>query len=618
MACSFRQFSSAPRWKSPELVDQNSTSAVSAPRRPQIVAQEAALPTTCPGCGALTQLEHREEAGFYSLARPSVKTWTNRLDTRDKSKASAEIPYCNRCNDLVNHNKGTSVVHPAVDDIDAIIKDSPYQNNHIYHVLDAADFPMSLVKNLDLDLTLGNLRSRNRRAKEHHWHAGGKATMSFIITRADLLAPKEEQVNSLLPKLVKTLRKALGPFGDRVRLGNVRLVSTTRGWWTRKIKEDIWKESGAHWLVGKVNVGKSMLFKVIYPGNEKKKSEAERLAANGVETVSVAELQGNAASKPEELEFEVEDAEAELDEKFSLLPPPQPLQQWPAMPIASHLPGTTASPIRIRFGKITRGLGRGELIDLPGLERSTLENHVIPEHRPTLVMTSRVTPERVTLRAGSSIIFGGGLIRIAPVTEDLVFMVHSFLPLTQHVTATEKVLLHEQGEREIRNLESIVLPESKNTVKSAGKFRLTTDVTRAYSGPLTRKSDVGLKVENLPFAVYATDILVEGVGWIEVVAQVRKPKRHPDTSSGLDSLKKALSGSEDSPIMPQIDYPEIEVFSPNGRFIGNRESIGGYALGGPKPVPVRKRPSRPRKSMVRVKRSKAGMLKKATRETNSQ
>ncbi len=96
---------------------------------------------------------------------------------------------------------------------------------------------MSLVKSLDMDLALASLRTKNRKSKQEKWTGGRRAKMSFIITRSDLLAPKKEQVDALLPKLLAILRKALGPFGERVRLGDVRLVSTTRGWWTTAVKE---------------------------------------------------------------------------------------------------------------------------------------------------------------------------------------------------------------------------------------------------------------------------------------------------------------------------------------------------------------------------------------------
>ena len=48
-------------------------------------------------------------------------------------------------------------------------------------------------------------------------------------------------------------------------------------------------------------------------------------------------------------------------------------------------------------------------------------------------------------------------------------------------------------------------------------------------------------------------------------------------------------------------YPEIEVFSPLGKYIGCRMPMCGSVLGGPKPVSSRERTARPRRSMVSVK-----------------
>ena len=80
---------------------------------------------------------------------------------------------------------------------------------------------------------------------------------------------------------------------------------------------------------------------------------------------------------------------------MSLLPPLQAETAYPRMPIVSSLPGTTASPIRIPFGN-----GKGELIDLPGVTRSSLHKHVQQERRKELIMHHRVVPEQHTIKPG--------------------------------------------------------------------------------------------------------------------------------------------------------------------------------------------------------------------------
>ena len=220
------------------------------------------LPTACPGCGALSQTISRSEPGFYDLRktrsrqRKQVATAEDAVfrasslassgtEPRSRSSISPEIPICDRCHELRYHNRGTPIIHPSVASIQAIIEESPHKHNHIYHVLDAADFPMSLIPNLQSALNLPRLRTRNRRSKTIRYLRGRVAEVSFIITRSDLLAPKKEQVDSLMPYLQEVLRDALGRTGKKVRLGNVRCVSAQRGWWTRQVKEEIWERGGA-------------------------------------------------------------------------------------------------------------------------------------------------------------------------------------------------------------------------------------------------------------------------------------------------------------------------------------------------------------------------------------
>ena len=57
----------------------------------------------------------------------------------------------------------------------------------------------------------------------------------------------------------------LAHLGKMVRLGNVRCVSSRRGWWTRQVKDEISSRGGGGWMVGKVNVGKSSLFGSVFP-----------------------------------------------------------------------------------------------------------------------------------------------------------------------------------------------------------------------------------------------------------------------------------------------------------------------------------------------------------------
>jgi hypothetical protein len=661
-----------------------------------------ALPRACPGCGAPSQIFDKKEAGYYNVDRKIVRNYIDRDNSTAQEatkeddvyvyalkQASPELlgelglehdavepptdkndqgatPVCDRCHNLVHHSVGSPIHHPTVESIQQTIAESPHRRNHIYHVVDAADFPLSIVPNLQTSLRIPKLRTQNRRAKHKGWVAHDRiAEISFIITRADLLAPKKEQVDALMPYVMDVLRDALGRVNNKARLGNVRLVSAKRGWWTKQVKDDIWERGGAGWMVGKVNVGKSNLFEAVFPkgrgadyqdvGKIRSAAEREEMLSS---TKTLEELtlvqqqladedaenerrashpQAHLHKPPEVDEF---DPEEDYEDPDALLPPAQPYTPYPVLPIASSLPGTTASPIRIPFGR-----NRGELIDLPGLARTTpgLETFVQATEHDNLVMKNRINSQRYTLKPGQSLILGGGLIRITPITEDLVFLVHPFVPIHPHVTRTEKAIDYQRqtSERQLQ-VPAILAPDVGSKMNSAGRFSLRWDVTKQLAGPMTSSAAGKMKPENLPFRIWSTDILIEGVGWIEISAQTRRPqgwqpsgliKKDPNHAHAakvaamqahrdrqqrkFDALARAeREGRDPDEVLDeefyeedmsdqmaewQEDYPEIEVFSPLGKFVGQRRPMCASLVGGPKAVASRDRKVRPRRSMVSVK-----------------
>jgi hypothetical protein len=261
-------------------------------------------------------------------------------------------------------------------------------------------------------------------------------------------------------------------------------------------------------------------------------------------------------------------------------------------------------------------------------------------------MTQRINSERYTLKPGQSLILGGGLIRITPVTPDLVFLVHPFVPIHPHVTRTEKAIDY-QAQTSDRQLQvpPILAPNVGPKMNSAGKFQLKWDATKKLAGPVTSPMAGKMKPENLPFRVWSTDILVEGVGWIEVSAQTRRPqgwkpsglaKKDPNQAKfdRITRLKEeeerknrkfaAIARAEKEGRDPEEvleeefydddmkdrmaeweeDYPEVEVFSPLGKFVGQRRPMCASMVSGPKYVASRDRKVRPRRSMVSVKKQR--------------
>ena len=467
---------------------------------------------------------------------------------------------CDRCHELKHHNKGTSIAHPSIEAIQETIAQSPHSYNHVYHILDAADFPLSLLPKLQENLSLAPQRSQNRRAKSTRYYRGKAADMSFIITRSDLLAPTKPQVDSLMPYLVEVLRDALKY--DGIRLGNVKCVSAKKSWWTKELKEHIWERGGGGWLVGKVNVGKSRIFQEIFP---KGRNVVDQPGKGDILPVAIAEVEQPFESSTHKQSIADQDSTLEAKNLDSiLLPPSQPETAYPVMPLISALPGTTASPIRVPYGR-----GKGELIDLPGLARSDLENYVREECRPQLIMSDRIKPVQQILKPGDSLLLGG-LIRITPTTPDITMLAYSFINFDSHRTSTEKAISIQIQERET-GLETIAAPGLGPRIKSAGTFELKWDVTKRQAGPLTANDAVGLSARVLPFVVLSTDILIEGCGWVELVAQVRNRNWNR-----TESINNFIQDRE--PSLPNT-YPAVEVFSPEGKSIGSRRPMGAWMLG---------------------------------------
>ena len=521
------------------------------------------------------EAEALEEGGNDADEVDEVEAEAEAEATRPQSivqdQPAAKVPLCDRCHDLIHNFRGRSIAHPSIDDIADSIAESPFRRNHIYHVVDAADFPMSFVPEIFSKLTLAKPRSQNRRS-QHDFST--KPTLSFIITRSDLLGSTKEMVDSMMTYFQKVLRDTLGRTGRDMRLGNIHLVSAKRGWWTKEIKEDIWQRGGANWMVGKVNVGKSNLFEVLFP-----KGSGERAPIY----TELLKEHGN-QSKDEAHDPTVQ-AQNILEED-SLLPPPQPEVPFPVLPVVSSLPGTTASPIRLPFGN-----HKGELIDLPGLDRGNLEDYVKQEHKLDLVMTHRHKVEQHIIKAGQSLILGGGLVRITPELDinDLstTVLAYPFVPLQAHITSTEKATALQLQQRG-SGIESILIDEAGKHMASAGMMELSTDVTKARAGPLLRS---GVPASKLPFRVYATDILIEGMGWIELVCQVRR-QRVPQPASTIvahgeisdqgpgatnDHLGFAPFAQQPA-LEPErtFQFPKVEIFSPGGKHVSQRPCLEAW------------------------------------------
>ncbi|KAK2801947.1 hypothetical protein FQN51_005096 [Onygenales sp. PD_10] len=497
----------------------------------------------------------------------------------DVPSEEIKVPLCDRCHNLINHNHASPIPYPPISYIEDIIAESPYRHNHVYHVIDAADFPMSLIPNISRILDLQKLRSKNRRARTIEYSSSGrKPVVSFIITRSDLLGSQKEFVDHMMPYFLNVMREKLGKKGDKLRLGNVHLVSAHRGWWTKEIKDKIWEEGGGVWMVGKTNVGKSSLMSVVFP-----KTPVSLPPSKRGNVGKIKEGKHSLLPPPEDLDLELpgslrdpENMNQVPDEADILLPPVQQVDGYPIFPIVSASPGTTASPIRIPFGK-----KRGEVIDLPGLSRGGLEEYVKDSHKADLIMKKRLKPERYTLKPRQSLILGGGLVRITPADNnaELVILAAPFITLKPHITSTEKAILMQAQERQVPNVENISNDGIGPSIASAGVFEITADVTKTYGPPADQRKSIA----SLPYRVLSTDILIEGCGWVELVVQVRAR----DLEDGI--------------------IPKVEVFTPGGKFVSSRMPMCAYSFLLEKRRKAAKAAGRrPARSMKRIKKRAQG------------
>ncbi len=172
---------------------------------------------------------------------------------------------------------------------------------------------------------------------------------------------------------------------------------------------------------------------------------------------------------------------------------------------------------------------------------------------------------------------------------------------------TEKAIAIQSQTTDL-NVGSISLPGTGAKSKLAGSFPLKFDVTKLRAGPITRRDAANIEVERLPYRVLATDILIEGCGWLEVVAQVRTKdlyRQRQDDVEGqqlFQTLNLSEPGTtEDGSAPNEPNWPVIDVYSPEGKFIGARQPMNGWMLCRPKKTAPAG--ARPRKSMKGAKKT---------------
>ena len=198
-------------------------------------------------------------------------------------------------------------------------------------------------------------------------------------------------------------------------------------------------------------------------------------------------------------------------------------------------------------------------------------------------MQTRPTVSQQNIKPGQSLLLGGGLVRITPILDEhdpsTIMLGYAFVPIDAHVTATQKAVGTQVQERE-SGIKSILAENVGNKMTSAGIFSLGDDVTKARAAPLLAS---GVSQDKLPFRVFATDVLIEGVGWVELVCQVRRRRQPQQTVFPACPKGDALSHLEQTaaPVVDDsgdFELPRVEVFTPEGKHVGQRKTMQAWKL----------------------------------------
>lgn len=310
-------------------------------------------------------------------------------------KSQTSTPVCARCHMMVHHHSAPPLPsYPTLDTLTNLLQGSSHKKNHIYHLIDAADLPMSLISDL-----------RNHLYTTLPREILKGLTISYVVTRSDLLMPTEKQLGSLMTWMKKVVKNALAEGekveGHRDTNTRFRAVSASKGWGIGAIKSETRHREGGVWVVGAVNVGKSRLVREVWP-------EAGRARAGTLEEADEFDLLPEVLETALGEEIGVIDGGKNGPGDVGPHNPRQKMGHWAptqVSPTVSDIPGTTAAPIRVMY-KTAGKRAMGELIDLPGLERwiGFGDNGLLPfvreDKRKEFGMEEKIRPKQYTIKPG--------------------------------------------------------------------------------------------------------------------------------------------------------------------------------------------------------------------------
>ncbi|KAJ1616237.1 hypothetical protein T492DRAFT_622318 [Pavlovales sp. CCMP2436] len=346
-----------------------------------------------------------------------------------------------------------------------------------------------------------------------------------------------------LERVEKWLRQACRERLGGIEPAEVHLISASTGKGIAKLGDSVlrWasrrRQYGDVYVVGAANVGKSSFINAMISPNTNKKQKRVVGAKGGVSLaeLALADLPGAQEGLFDE-EEEEEDIEAAAErplskgEKAALA-----RQTGPRLLTASHLPGTTLEPVRVRC---RNGLS---LFDTPGLVlEGQLARRLTPQEVALLLPRAPIKPAQISLGAGKSLLLGGVArvdVLACGFAAQLVLAVHAAPSLTLHPTATERA--EEMRQRHVGGMLSPPL---------GGRERLE------MLGPL---ETTDIEIEGVGFRRAAADVAIGGIGWLAVLGD------------GL--IKLRVHAPKHVPVVPREPLiPFIDGTRGNSKFTGTR------------------------------------------------
>ncbi|BFZ64508.1 hypothetical protein YB2330_005654 [Saitoella coloradoensis] len=211
---------------------------------------------------ALADYETTEMSKKWPLIKKPVPPgWEEVFGTRIPKEEKATTPketICLRCHNLKHHSSAPAApptvvtknkrwTEPVAElntpkftewhDVIRTIRNT-HPSPIVLHIMDIADFPLSLLKDLPKHVP--------------------NAKMVYVITRADLIAKNDEECALLRLELQTRIKKITGQ-----QTADVRIISSHKGWGVDLLADSITKRAGTAtkevFCVGVANVGKSSL-----------------------------------------------------------------------------------------------------------------------------------------------------------------------------------------------------------------------------------------------------------------------------------------------------------------------------------------------------------------------